>query len=134
MIVRAGLIAVITAVAMTACTHADGQSGSGPSTYGTLTGRITRGPMFPVAGPGMPTPSAQPVIGAELRLLDPKGAVVATVRTDVDGLYRVAIPPGQYRVERGAGFTGMTKNLPALVSVSPGNETRFDVWVDTGIR
>jgi hypothetical protein len=132
MLFRAGLLVILTAaaLAMVACTHADG----GTSSYGTLTGRVTRGPMFPVSGPGVPAPSARPVAGAELKLLDSKGAVVATARTGADGFFRVAIPPGQYRVGRGTGFSGATKNLPSLVSVSPGNETRFDVVVDTGIR
>jgi hypothetical protein len=136
LLVRAGIIAVIAtaALAVTACMHADGQPGGEQSSYGTVTGSITRGPMSPVSRPGVPAPSAQPVIGAELKLIDPKGAVVATARTDARGLYRIAVQPGQYRVERGAGFTGPAKNLPALVSVSAGNETRFDVIVDTGIR
>jgi hypothetical protein len=39
-----------------------------------------------------------------------------------------------YRVERGGGFSGAARNLPAMVAISPGGETRLDVWVDTGIR
>jgi Carboxypeptidase regulatory-like domain len=136
MLTRAGaLIALIAAtLAIVACARADGQPGGASSSYGTLVGRVTRGPMFPVSGPGAPVPDVAPVAGAELKIVDSKGAVVATVRTDAQGSYSVAMPPGQYRVEHGAGFTGATKNLPSLVSVSPGHETRLDVMVDTGIR
>jgi Carboxypeptidase regulatory-like domain len=136
MLARVGaLVALVAAaLAMVACTHADGQSGGVPSSYGTLTGRVTRGPMFPVSGPGMPAASDAPVAGTELNIVDSKGVVVATARTAGDGHYRVAVPPGQYRVERGASFSGATKNLPSLVAISPGQETRLDVLVDTGIR
>ena len=137
MLARAGLLValVAAALAIVACTHADGQPNGGPSSYGTLTGRVTRGPTFPVSGPGIHVPPPSRVAGAELKIVDSKGVVVATARTDGDGLYHVAVPPGQYRVERGAGFTtGATRNLPTLVAVSPGQETRLDVLVDTGIR
>lgn len=132
----AGLFAVmtITALAAGACTHADGQPSGGLSSYGILTGHVTRGPISPVRGFGITVPPSVPAVGAELNILNSKGAVVATARTNAEGLYRVEMPPGQYRVERGAGFSGPTKNLPAFVSVSPGNETRFDLLVDTGIR
>jgi Carboxypeptidase regulatory-like domain len=133
---RAGMLVALVAAALAilGCTHADGQSGGMPSSFGTLTGRVTRGPTFPVGGPGISEPPSPPVAGAELKIVDSKGAVVATARTDGDGHYRVAVPAGQYRVERGASFTGVTKNLPSLVAVSPGQETRLDVLVDTGIR
>jgi hypothetical protein len=133
---RAGVLAalVVAALAIVACTHADGQPNGGPSSFGTLTGRVTRGPTFPVGGPGISVPPSPPVAGAELKIVDSKGVVVATARTAGDGHYRVAVPPGQYRVERGASFTGVTKNLPSLVAVSPGQETRLDILVDTGIR
>jgi hypothetical protein len=133
---RAGvLIALVAAaLAIVGCTHADGQPNGGPSSFGTLTGRVTRGPTFPVGGPGIPAPPDAPVAGTELNIVDSKGVVVATARTAGDGHYRVAVPPGQYRVERGASFSGVTKNLPSLVAISPGQETRLDVLVDTGIR
>jgi hypothetical protein len=28
----------------------------------------------------------------------------------------------------------MARNLPSMVAISPGGETRLDIWVDTGIR
>jgi Carboxypeptidase regulatory-like domain len=136
MLARAGMLVVLVAAALeiVACTHADGQSGGVPSSYGTLTGRVIRGPTLPVGGPGISPPPSPPVAGADLKIVDSKGVVVATARTAGDGHYRVAVPPGQYRVERGASFSGVTKNLPSLVAISPGQETRLDVLVDTGIR
>lgn len=119
---------------MVACAHPDGPRNSGSSHSGTLAGAVTRGPTAPVSGPGRPAAPARAVAGAELKILNPKGAVVATARTGGDGLYQIALPPGEYRVERGNGFDGPARNLPARVAISPGQRTRLDVWVDSGIR
>ena len=45
------------------------------------------------------------------------------------------LPPGTYRVEVGP-LTGIefTKDLPATVTVTAGQETRLDVHIDTGLR
>jgi hypothetical protein len=90
--------------------------------------------MAPVSGPRIKSSPPASVSGVEIRIFNSKGAMVATARTDGDGFYRVALPPGNYRVERGAGFSGAARNLPAKVAISPGAETRLDIWVDTGIR
>ena len=135
---RALSVVLAAALAIAGCTRArgrsPGESGRSSAAYGTLAGRITRGPTSPVSGPGITAPPAAPVAGAELRIFDSKGVVVATARTDGDGLYRVTLPAGNYRVERGGGFSGAARNLPAMVAISPGGQTRLDVWVDTGIR
>ena len=134
--VCAGLLAVLTAAAlsMVVCVRSHGQSDGGPSSYGTLSGHVTRGPASPVSNPDIPAQPSPPVAGAELRIVDSKGAVVATARSGGDGLYRMTLPPGNYRVERGSGFSGAARNLPSMVAISPGGETRLDIWVDTGIR
>ncbi|HVB81303.1 MAG TPA: carboxypeptidase-like regulatory domain-containing protein [Candidatus Binataceae bacterium] len=127
-------VVMAVALGMVACARSDGQSNGRTAASGTLSGRVTRGPMSPVSGPGIAARPAAPVAGAELKLLDSKGVVVATARTDGDGLYRLTLPPGNYRVVRGAGFSGAARNLPAMVAISPGGRTRLDIWVDTGIR
>ncbi|HZO81723.1 MAG TPA: carboxypeptidase-like regulatory domain-containing protein [Candidatus Binataceae bacterium] len=125
---------VVAALILAGCARGGGPSDPGESAPGTLSGEITRGPMFPVSGPGAPSPATAPVAGAELRIVDSNGALVATARTGADGRYQVSLPAGEYRLERGAGFSGATKNLPAKIAISPGGHTRFDVLVDTGIR
>jgi len=122
------------AIAVAGCTREPAGVGAPPATYGKLAGRVTRGPTSPVSGSGIKAPPAAPVGGAELRIFDSKRAIVATARADADGFYRLSLPPGIYRVERGGGFTGAARNLPTIVAISPGGETRLDVWVDTGIR
>jgi hypothetical protein len=129
------LVAFITAaLAMAGCSHSEGHAYRSTASYGTLSGRVTRGPTWPVSGPGIKVPPAPPVARAELKIVDSKGAVVATARAGGDGRYRLTLPPGNYRVERGSGLSGMARNLPSIVAISPGGETRLDIWVDTGIR
>jgi hypothetical protein len=127
-------VVMAAALAIAGCTHSDGPADQSTASYGTLVGRITRGPTSPVSGPSIKAPPPPPVAGAELKIVDPKGAVVATVRTGGDGRYRLKLPPGNYRVERGSGFFGTARNLPSMVAISPSGETRLDIWVDTGIR
>jgi len=132
---RLGTVALFAlVVAVAACTHADGLAGGAPSSYGAVSGRVARGPIFAASRPDSSTVPDKPVSGAELRFVDARGGLAATARTDREGRYRVNLPPGNYRTERGAGFTGAARNLPAMVVVSPGGETRLDIWVDTGIR
>ena len=133
---RARLLCVLTAVTLTlaGCVRDGRRADAQSASFGKLAGRVTRGPMAPVSGPGIKASSPAPVSGVEIRILDSKGATVATARTDGDGFYGLALPPGNYLVERGAGFSGAARNLPTKVAISPGGETRLDIWVDTGIR
>jgi hypothetical protein len=140
-------LAIAVALVIGGCTRGGGQSSnSGGQTsstggesygstgsYGILTGGITRRPMSGESRPAAPS-SASPVAGAELKIFDFKGALVATARTNGSGLYRATLPPGNYRVGRGAGFLGGARNLPAIVAISPGGQTRLDIWVDSEVR
>jgi hypothetical protein len=127
-------VLMAAAIALAGCTREPARAGASPAAYGKLTGRVTRGPASAASGPGIKTPPVAPVGEAELRIVDSKGVIAATARADADGFYHLSLPPGIYRVERGGGFTGAARNLPTMVAISPGGETRLDVWVDTGIR
>ena len=134
MLARTGLlVALAAALTLAACALHEASS-SGPAANGTLVGRIVRGPIFTISGPGVPVPPPRPLAVAELKILNSQGSVAATVRTDADGFYRVTLPPGHYRVEHGETFRGATKDLPATVTVMGGQQTRLDVTIDTGIR
>jgi hypothetical protein len=132
----ARLLAALTAAALAiaGCSHSDGRADQSTASYGTLAGQVTLGPISPVSRPDIPAPPSPPVAGAELKIVDSKGAVAATARTGADGRYRLTLPSGNYRVELGSGLSGMARNLPSMVAISPGGETRLDIWVDTGIR
>jgi hypothetical protein len=51
-----------------------------------------------------------------------------------DCSYRVALPPGSYRVERDRRGMDFSKDLPRTVTITAGQTTRLDVSIDTGIR
>ena len=101
---------------------------------GTLTGLVTRWPTSPVQGPGLP-PAAAPAPGVKLVVYGPGRQEVATVLTGQAGQYRLNLPPGSYLIEmapeKGRGFT---KDLPATVTITQGQETRLNIRIDTGIR
>jgi hypothetical protein len=101
---------------------------------GALTGLVTRWPTSPVQGPGLP-PAAAPAPGVKLVIYGPGRQEIATVLTDAAGHYRVNLPPGSYLIEmaleKGRGFS---KDLPATVTITQGQETRLNIRIDTGIR
>ena len=101
---------------------------------GALSGSVIRWPMSPVQGPGLP-PAAAPAAGVKLVVYGPGRQEIATVLTDQAGHYRLNLPPGSYLIEmapvKGRGFT---KDLPATVTITQGQETRLNIRIDTGIR
>ncbi len=112
-----------------------GEGSQPPSAgMGALAGVVTRGPLSPVQGPGLP-PAAAPAPGVRLLVYGPGHQEVAAVLTGEDGQYRLELPPGSYRIEmepaKGRGFS---KDLPATVTITAGRETRLNIRIDTGMR
>jgi hypothetical protein len=108
--------------------------GRAPAETGAVAGQVTRGPTAPAERAGGP-PAWQPVPGAKIVIYGAGSQEAATVVTDPQGRYRAALPAGRYRVDMpvlpGRAFT---KDLPAWVTVAPGQETRLDIRLDTGLR
>jgi hypothetical protein len=101
---------------------------------GTLSGRVTWWPVSPVEHPGI-KPPPRPAPGVKLLVYGPAGQEIAAMDTDKDGQFRVYLPPGTYRLEMGLRKDKkFTKDLPATVTISLGQETRLDIRVDTGMR
>lgn len=101
---------------------------------GVLVGRATRGPSSSVESPaGQFGPSSASNIRIVISI--EAGEAVTTGLTDTRGEYRIDLTPGSYRVEI-APLAGIeyTKDLPAVVAISAGRETRLDFHIDTGIR
>ena len=61
-------------------------------------------------------------------------AEVASFTTDGSGLFRIALPPGDYTLEAGPVEGYMSAPGPAPFTVTGGAETWLDVPYDTGIR
>jgi hypothetical protein len=95
-----------------------------------LRGVVMRGPTKPVCTETEPCEA--PAAGVVLRFAR-SGTIVARVRTNAAGGYRVLLRPGRYAVttpSRGVG-TGLT---PRVVRVSAGRVARVDFHLDTGIQ
>ncbi len=110
------------------------QTKSPMPSMGVLVGRVTRGPSSSIEGRAgelgpLPVSNLRIVISRE------GGGAVASGLTDMRGDYRIDLPSGTYRVDIGP-LAGMeyTKDLPAVVAVAAGRETRLDFRIDTGIR
>ena len=104
---------------------------------GYLEGKAAIGPLQPVQRVGVPPPTPSPGVCTA------RGLVVysADGRTEVvrfsfgpDCLYRVALPPGDYRVELARSGIDISKDLPQTVTITSGQVTLLDVNIDTGIR
>ncbi len=74
------------------------------------------------------------VSGAALLVRSADGTEVASFTTDGSGLFRIALPPGDYTLEAGPVEGYMSAPGPAPFTVTGGAETWLDVPYDTGIR
>ena len=99
-----------------------------------VAGRATGGPTCPVERPGEPACAGRMVAGAELVVKSVDGTEVARFTTDGSGLFRIALPPGDYTLEVGPVEGYMSAPGPAPFTVAGGAETWLDVPYDTGIR
>jgi Carboxypeptidase regulatory-like domain len=110
-------------------------AGRGPSSSGDsgIRGIVLLGPTCPVETLESPCPD-RPLADVEVRVLR-GGDVVATVRSDDEGRFAVALDPGRYEVqavveEAGPGMSAKTVDVPVM----NGAFTDVDVPVDSGIR
>jgi len=126
-------IAVLSVVAVLGVAVPAAASGpaSGPtkaSTRNGLYGHATIGPLTPVCSVSVPCygPAKSARIGFVTR-----GRAVRWTRTDANGDYRIALPPGRYKIKSKIGF-GVVK--PVAARVKAGSYARADLTLDTGIR
>lgn len=93
-----------------------------------IAGTVSRGPVTPNQPAGHP--GAAPVPNARIDVATPDGTAVTSTQTDAQGNFRIAMPPGTYRITTASG---RSKDLPATVAISPGEEKRLDITIDTGL-
>jgi len=104
---------------------------------GYLEGRASIGPLQPVERVGMPSPTPSPAMCTARGLVmfdSQSGAAAARFDLGPDCTYRVALPPGTYRVELQRRGIDISKDLPRTVTILSGQTTRLDISIDTGIR
>lgn len=89
-------------------------------------GSVRRGPTQPVCQVG--TPCTAPAAG--VRLTFSRGTVVRQVRTNKRGRYSIHLAPGRYAVRVSGAPFGYS---PRRVTVRPGQMTRLNIRIGTGI-
>jgi hypothetical protein len=123
------LLATLLATA-TSCGGTDSSSSSGDS---GIKGRVMIGPVCPAPQPDTPCPNEP--YEAELQIVRASTSEVATVvRSDSDGRFSVALPPGRYVIRSADGETSIPSLAPVPVTVPDDEFVQARVIFDSGIR
>jgi len=125
-----GLALVGLALATLACSAGERQRG-------TLEGHVSIGPLVPVVREGEPesTPGPEVFASRQIVVFSSDGRrEIAQVSIDGQGNYRVRLPAGQYLVDINHAGIDSAAGMPAEIEILPGQTTRLDVDIDTGIR
>ncbi len=96
-------------------------------------GVVQAGPTCPVETTGHPC-APRPLGGVRVEARGSSGLLAATTRTRHDGLYVLALKPGDYVLSVGTiGFLPRCPLTPVVVAPRP-SSIRVDINCDTGIR
>jgi len=102
---------------------------------GTLTGKVSIGPLCPVEPCMVPHDRLVAAYTARpITLSTPAGTVVTTVTADPESGYTVVLKPGIYVVDIQHQGIGGSRELPTTVTIRRGETVRLDISIDTGIR
>ena len=106
-------------------------------TSGTVTGRITIGPLCPVEPCQNPLPD---VYSSRTIILEPVGGgrpidSPLFIKLAADGTFKDEIPEGDYRITLSeCEFLGCRASFPVTISVTANKTLELTLDVDTGIR
>jgi hypothetical protein len=139
---RRSAVLLLVVFLVAACGNDPKRLGFGSRSGGTVRGQVLAGPGCPVetapadgstAGGGDECADRPTAARIQVTAVN-SGSVVATVRSDADGRFRVDLPAGQFELQAlGLADPGVACP-PLLVHVRPGRATDAVVHVDTGIR
>jgi hypothetical protein len=106
---------------------------------GTLTGKITIGPLCPVERIP-PDPACQPTAETykayQVSIWSSDMKVkIRDITPSLDGSYTIGLPTGTWMVALDRQLAGVGgSNLPVSITVKEGSDTQLDISIDTGIR
>jgi len=127
-----GIFVILVMVSVPGCEKSD-------LDHGFLSGKITIGPLCPVETIP-PSPACQPT--AETYQAYPVSVYstdgeerIAELKPALNGSYSTDLPPGKYLLilDKSPEYLGSC-NLPAKISITERDTTKFDISIDTGIR
>jgi hypothetical protein len=111
--------------------HGDARSPT-PGDASGIEGRVVAGPTCPVETPDEPCED-RPVANARVKVQNSDGKISETMRSRVDGRFRVEVPPGSYEVTAEAqGLMGGCE--PEYADVVAERFVEVEITCDTGIR
>jgi hypothetical protein len=120
------LLFILSVALLTACA-----STPTPAADTGVEGQTLLGPMCPVVRLDQPCPDRP--YQATLTVLNPAGKKIAQVQTDVNGLYRLALLPGDYIMHpESPNVMPHAQDQPFVVIA--GQFTKLDIAYDSGIR
>ena len=129
------VILVVTIIAIVFVTFDGGLPAERGNTTGTLTGKVSIGPLCPVEPCTVPHDRLVAAYAARpITISTPDGIVVTSVIADPESGYTVALKPGKYVVAIPKQGIGGSPDLPATVTIRSGEAVRLDISIDTGIR
>jgi hypothetical protein len=110
-----------------------GGGAAAPAPDSGIEGLVLIGPTCPVEQVGQGC-ADEPYAGAVKVVEASSGKVVTTIRSGEDGKFRVALPPGSYRLEPVPASGGLPFGKPIDVVVRPHTYEEVTVSFDSGIR
>lgn len=123
---------LLTLIALAVTVAACGAAPSPPEDSG-IDGSVFIGPLCPVVQEGVPCPDAP--YEASIRVQNSSGKVVATVRSDKDGRFRLNLRPGAYTLEPLSPNAGAPPYAaPVTVQINEHVFTPVTITYDSGIR
>lgn len=140
------LISIVTVVAValvpgSAVRAKDGNASPDTAATGIARGSVVMKPACP--GPaqiGRPECAARPIQTiVRVFAVSPSGgateqaSALITVATDAHGQFRIALPPGSYRLVP-AVAEGIARAKPADIAVTAGSTTNVELLIDSGMR
>jgi hypothetical protein len=126
---------LLAVAAVSGCATSGNQEGTG-----TLTGKVTVGPLTPVEQVGVTPPVPDQAVFTSRKLLlyeaDGKTMIeeIPILAAGYYGVFNVTLKPGTYVIDLFRQGVDISKELPATVTIEAGKTTTLDVDIDTGIR
>jgi hypothetical protein len=129
------VILVVTLLAFAFVMFGGGLPAETGNKTGTLTGKVSIGPLCPVEPCTVPHDRLVAAYAAHpITISTPDGIVVTTVTADPESGYTVALKPGTYVVAIPKQGIGGSPELPATVTIRSGETVVLNISIDTGIR
>ncbi|HUT39623.1 MAG TPA: hypothetical protein VMW77_10015 [Methanoregula sp.] len=129
------IILVVTIIAVAIVLFSGSQPAETGDGNGTLTGKVSIGPLCPVEPCTVPHDRLVAAYAARpITISTPTGTVITTVTADPETGYMVSLKPGTYVVDIQHQGIGGSPELPKTVTIRNGETVLLDISIDTGIR